>query len=62
MIVASARPRYWSGAPRWTRRRLQTIAAPFPAAPPMTNTTASQIDPLSAAAPQPTPISTIEPT
>ena len=33
---------------------------PFPAAPPTTNATASQMEPLSAAAPQPTPMSTKE--
>ena len=38
------------------------IAAPFPAAPPTTNGTASQIVPLSAAPPQPNAISAIEPT
>src|SRR5438445_4780694 len=60
IIIANARPRRASGAPRWTSSALQTIAEPFPQPATITEADATQTFGAAAAPPIPSAISTSE--
>ena len=57
MIAVNTRPRTASGAPRWTRSELHTIAVAFPIPPIRTQKSATQTVGETPAARSPTPIS-----